>query len=385
MIVYTPFFKSDSPLSKQIPESQIDTKLQISYPKEEFQITGYKPMFQFEELPSNVKIDTNGIDIGNMQDLIDKFAESGINIKVTSGFRPGAKTKQGNDSWHGKGFAIDIVPGKGENWDSITQKLKGNKDLLNWMKENNYGILDETNPQILSKTGGTGAHWHIGKDRVAQQGLLAFMQKGGILGFIKDYNINKYPFSPKNRKDWDNYDNSDFKDFNEQIVSMMLHPNYKKIYDYIIKFPSKNPISKELTSALLANMWQESKFDPFIKSKKNKDGKQFHGLFQLSDSLWENYESYLDKYDKEDDLLTQLDYILPVITNTENKDPHNIGGNIFINEWGGYGIQDKFFEDISSMNAGEISERFRKDFERPSKEDTNRRVDLANYIFDFIE
>jgi uncharacterized protein YcbK (DUF882 family) len=33
---------------------------------------------------------------------------------VTSSYRSGAKTKQGNDSWHGKGLAIDIVPKDGD-------------------------------------------------------------------------------------------------------------------------------------------------------------------------------------------------------------------------------------------------------------------------------
>ena len=35
------------------------------------------------------------------------------------------------------------------------------------MKNNKFGIIDETTNEMLRKTGGTGAHWHIGKDTSA--------------------------------------------------------------------------------------------------------------------------------------------------------------------------------------------------------------------------
>jgi hypothetical protein len=40
------------------------------------------------------------------------------------------------------------------------------------MQYNGYGIFDETLPEVMKRTGASGAHWHIGKDRVAKQGLL---------------------------------------------------------------------------------------------------------------------------------------------------------------------------------------------------------------------
>ena len=54
------------------------------------------------------------IQVGNMQELINLMVEEGISFRITSGYRPGAKTKQGRPSHHGAGNAIDITPIKGQ-------------------------------------------------------------------------------------------------------------------------------------------------------------------------------------------------------------------------------------------------------------------------------
>lgn len=33
-----------------------------------------------------------------MQELLDKFADAGISLRITSGYRPGARTSSGNQS-----------------------------------------------------------------------------------------------------------------------------------------------------------------------------------------------------------------------------------------------------------------------------------------------
>lgn len=43
------------------------------------------------------------------------------------------------------------------------------------MRNKGFGILDETTPEMLSKTGGTGAHFHIGRDKSALEGLKQFL------------------------------------------------------------------------------------------------------------------------------------------------------------------------------------------------------------------
>lgn len=40
----------------------------------------------------------SSIKVGNMQELLDKFADAGISLRITSGYRPGARTSSGNQS-----------------------------------------------------------------------------------------------------------------------------------------------------------------------------------------------------------------------------------------------------------------------------------------------
>ena len=113
----------------------------------------------------------SSINVGNMQELLDKFADAGISLRITSGYRPGAHTKQGNQSWHSQGYALDVTPGTNETWDSLRQKLRNSPELIKYMQDQGFGIIDETTPEMQSRTGATGAHWHIGKDKLAQSGL----------------------------------------------------------------------------------------------------------------------------------------------------------------------------------------------------------------------
>lgn len=114
---------------------------------------------------------TDDIDVGNLAELLTKFEDAGMSVRVTSGKRPGARTSNGSISHHATGDAIDITPGEGETWDSLKAKLRNNPDLANYMRSNGWGILDETREEMLKRTGGTGAHWHIGKDKIAISGL----------------------------------------------------------------------------------------------------------------------------------------------------------------------------------------------------------------------
>ena len=122
----------------------------------------------------------SSIDVGNMQELLNKFSEAGISLRITSGYRPGAHTKQGNQSWHSQGYALDVTPGTNETWDSLRQKLRNSPELIKYMQDNGFGIIDETTPEMQSRTGATGAHWHIGKDKLAISGLQTLLAKSGI-------------------------------------------------------------------------------------------------------------------------------------------------------------------------------------------------------------
>lgn len=107
------------------------------------------------------------IQVGNMQELINLMVEEGISFRITSGYRPGAKTKQGRPSHHGAGNAIDITPIKGQTWDDLLSQMRRSKRFLDYMRSHGLGILDERSKEMLAQTGGTGAHIHIGPDRAA--------------------------------------------------------------------------------------------------------------------------------------------------------------------------------------------------------------------------
>lgn len=118
---------------------------------------------------------SSDIQIGEMQELLDRFADAGISLRITSGYRPGATTSSGNQSWHASGYALDVTPIAGQTYENLKQQLRNNSELVKWMQDNGFGIIDETTPEMQSRTGATGAHWHIGKDKLAQAGLQAIL------------------------------------------------------------------------------------------------------------------------------------------------------------------------------------------------------------------
>ena len=61
-----------------------------------------------------VEYTKQNLDVGNMQELVNLMIEEGISFRITSGYRPGAKTKQGRPSHHGAGNAMDITPINGQ-------------------------------------------------------------------------------------------------------------------------------------------------------------------------------------------------------------------------------------------------------------------------------
>ena len=69
---------------------------------------------KMEKQKGTVSYKYKDLDVGNMQELIDLMVNEGISFRVTSGNRPGAKTKSGNPSHHGSGNALDITPIEGQ-------------------------------------------------------------------------------------------------------------------------------------------------------------------------------------------------------------------------------------------------------------------------------
>ena len=122
---------------------------------------------QPEEQFSNEELDTYSREYGHMQGFVDLLKQEHIPVTITSGVRNGAVTSKGVPSWHSKGWAIDIVPNKGISWGTLKNIFANNPKILKYMRDVGIGILDETSSRMLAKTGGTGPHWHIGKDTIA--------------------------------------------------------------------------------------------------------------------------------------------------------------------------------------------------------------------------
>ena len=174
-------------------KSYIHDPVRVDTPTE---VSGYQKQYQYGDRTSDVQESTptqtigiiptsgtmfnttqgshkieSGVKVGEMQAFLDEAAKHGIYFRVTSGLRPGAQTSSGKVSWHSSGNAIDVTPLDGQTYEEITQKIRNTPALVEWMRSHEYGILDETTQDILTKTGGTGAHWHIGKDQSAIAGL----------------------------------------------------------------------------------------------------------------------------------------------------------------------------------------------------------------------
>lgn len=134
------------------------------------------------------------IQVGEMQGLLDAFADAGISLRITSGTRPGAHTAQGKLSNHAIGRALDVTPVAGqtpEDFKDLAEKIRNSPDLIKYMQDHGYGILDETTPEALARTGGTGAHWHLGPDRNAILGLETILKGHKGLKIPILFNLNK--------------------------------------------------------------------------------------------------------------------------------------------------------------------------------------------------
>lgn len=112
------------------------------------------------------------------EEISSLFKKHGINITVTSGKRlPGVAGKAGSQSFHVGGNAVDIVPGPGETFASLKQKMSSNPEIQQFFRANGLGVIDETNPATKQKTGATGNHFHIGPDKLAQQTWSKWLQR----------------------------------------------------------------------------------------------------------------------------------------------------------------------------------------------------------------
>ena len=118
-------------------------------------------------------------DIQGLLDIIHQHPDLEGMIQITSGFRRNSTTKQGRTSFHASGNAIDIVPKNGD-FAQLERELVKYPDVIQYMQSKGIGILDETSAEMMNKTGATGKHFHIGKDKSAIKGLQIILNKYGL-------------------------------------------------------------------------------------------------------------------------------------------------------------------------------------------------------------
>lgn len=115
---------------------------------------------------------SHGKYIDGLSDHMQKFVESIYsiengkykNIRLTSGKRDAHEGDR--FSHHHTGNAIDIaaIGESGELGQDLYSYLMNTEEGLLLMKDFGLGIIDETDPETMKKTGASGPHFHIGMD-----------------------------------------------------------------------------------------------------------------------------------------------------------------------------------------------------------------------------
>lgn len=97
--------------------------------------------------------------------LPDLLKQQGVDFTITSSYRPNAVTKSGHKSNHSiEGGAYDIKPTNGKTFEDLKNEIYSNPTIVQWMNDHGWGIIEETTPEVMAKTGAIGKHWHFGPD-----------------------------------------------------------------------------------------------------------------------------------------------------------------------------------------------------------------------------
>lgn len=98
----------------------------------------------------------------NMKAFTKELEQKFPGIRYTSGKREASQKvgKYHKHSHHNTGDAVDI----GKEHKDVYDYLYNTQEGLSLLTKYGLGIIDETNPETMKKTGATGPHFHIGKD-----------------------------------------------------------------------------------------------------------------------------------------------------------------------------------------------------------------------------
>lgn len=136
-------------------------------------------------------------------------------IRVTSGYRPNAKTSGGRASNHskkdkyGNPLAYDIAPKKGYTFNDLKEIIYKDPIVKEWFRLKNYGVLEEMIQDrkrgfydvrgVFHGTGATGPHFHIGPDKFGVEWYNSRVVKGQQ-GFKFPYTIYEPIMQEKEEK-----------------------------------------------------------------------------------------------------------------------------------------------------------------------------------------
>ena len=116
------------------------------------------------------KFPTIGKSDGETISLPDLLKQQGVDFTITSSYRPNAITKSGHKSNHSiEGGAYDIKQANGKSFEDLKEQIYSNPTIVQWMNDHDWGIIEETTPEVMTKTGATGKHWHFGPDSMGVQ------------------------------------------------------------------------------------------------------------------------------------------------------------------------------------------------------------------------
>ena len=120
------------------------------------------------------------LNINNTQETINNFSKDNdsvsndisfeelikqekLPVRITSSFRKGSEHNHGKKDSKGNSMAYDIVPTNGD-FEDLFNKIYSNPRIVNWLKQRNWGVLEELTPDVMRVTKATGKHLHIGPD-----------------------------------------------------------------------------------------------------------------------------------------------------------------------------------------------------------------------------
>ena len=126
------YISGESPFKEKTPE-------QPAIEEELPTLEAVKPTEQSiqEVEPTPVVVDSSNFDpnYGLMKEFVDIAREENLPFRITSGYRPNARTSNGSASWHSKGLALDIVP-VGVSWEEFKMRLSQSPKSLKWLRNN---------------------------------------------------------------------------------------------------------------------------------------------------------------------------------------------------------------------------------------------------------